>query len=76
MAGLDPAEDQSDVNAIGWLNIGYSPVGSALSTGDQLRKFSSTEESVTKMIEDKTEEKKQQLEEMLQKTEEPLEVNP
>ena len=76
IAGFDPAEDQSDVNAIGWLNIGYSPVGSALSTGDQLRKFSSTEESVTKMIEDKTEEKKQQLEEMLQKTEDPLEVNP
>jgi len=70
IAGFDPPEE-SDVNAIGWLNIGYSPVGSALSTGDRLRKFSSTEESVSAMIEAKTEEKKRELDEMLKK-EEPL----
>ncbi len=68
IAGFDPPEE-SDVNAIGWLNIGYSPVGSALSTGDRLKKFSSTEESVNTMIEAKTEEKKREMEQQLQKEE-------
>ena len=62
VAGFDPAKDQDEENVIGWLNIGYSPVGSALSTGSKLRKFSSVDSELTNMIEAKTRENKRMLE--------------
>ena len=60
IAGFDPAEDL--VDTIGWLNIGYSPVGTALSTTDRLRRFSGTDESLTEMIELRTQESRQRIE--------------
>ena len=32
VAGFDPGEEQNEENVIGWLNIGSSPIGSALKT--------------------------------------------
>lgn len=54
LAGFDPVEEESDVDAVGWLNIGYSPVGTAVSSGDRkLKKFSSVDAAVSELIEQK-----------------------
>lgn len=66
IAGFDPPDEENPEDGIGWLNIGYSPVGSALSTGDQLKRFSSVEGDVTRMIERRTIQKREELQSVLE----------